>query len=84
MGQITFEERRGVFLTQQKARDQVLARLSAPPTKISAAANAPRDRARLILETVMIAALLGGSWLVYHTVAFHLPASAVETLLPRL
>ena len=84
MGRITSEERRGAFLAQQKTRDQVLARLSETPTAVTPAASARRQWVRQILETVMIASLLGGSWLVYHGGVFHLPASAVEALLPRL
>jgi len=36
------------------------------------------------LKTAMIVALLGGGWFAYHAVEFHVPASIVEALMPRL
>jgi hypothetical protein len=32
----------------------------------------------------MIVALVGGGWIAWQALAFHVPSSAVETWLPRL
>jgi hypothetical protein len=82
MGRLTSEERRRMFLAQQQARREMLARMSAPI--VSAEPRAPRYWLSRALKTAMIVALLGGGWFAYHAVEFHVPASVVETLLPRL
>ena len=82
MGRLTPEERRRMFLAQQQARGEMLARMSAPV--VSAEPRAPRYRLSQVLKTAMLIALLGGGWFAYRAVEFHVPASVVETLLPRL
>jgi len=82
MGRLTPQERRRVFLARQKASREMLARLSAA---IAPSEPCPsRHRLSQVLNPVMIVALLGGGWFAYHAVEFHLPASIVEALLPRL
>jgi hypothetical protein len=82
MGRLTPQERQRVFLVRQKASREMLARLSAPI--VPSQPCAPRARLSHVLKTVMIVALLGGGWFAYHAVEFHLPASIVEALMPRL
>jgi hypothetical protein len=82
MGRLTLEERRRVFLIQQQARCEALARMSTPAAAAEPSAP-PRSWLSQLAKTAMIVALLGGGWLVYHTVEFHAPASVVEALLPR-
>ena len=82
MGRLTLEERRRMFLAQQQARGEMLVRMSAPIA--SAEPRAPRYWLSQVLKTAMLIALLGGGWFAYHAVQFHVPASVVETLLPRL
>jgi hypothetical protein len=82
MGQLTLEERRRVFLVQQRARGETLARMSTPAAAAEPSAP-PRHWLSQLATTAMIVALLGGGWLAYHAVEFHAPASVVEALLPR-
>jgi hypothetical protein len=82
MGRLTPEERRRMFLAQQQVRREMLARMSAPIA--SAEVRAPRYWRSQVIKTAMIVALLGGGWFVYHAVEFHVPASVVEALMPRL
>ena len=82
MGRLTSEERRRMFLAQQQARGEMLARMSAPV--VSAEPRAPRYWLSQVIKTAMLVALLGGGWFAYHAVEFHVPASIVEALMPRL
>jgi len=82
MGRLTPEERRRVHVAQQQASRETLARISAPVA--ATAPRSPRYRLTQVVKTAMIAALLGGGWFAYHTIEFHVPASIVEGLLPRL
>ena len=82
MGRLTPAERRRMFLAQQQVRREMLARMSAPV--VSAEPRAPRYWLSQVLKTAMIVALLGGGWFAYHAVEFHVPASVVEALMPRL
>jgi hypothetical protein len=82
MGRLTLEERRRMFLAQQQARGEMLARMS--PPVVSAEPRVPRYGLSQVLKTAMIVALLGGGWFAYHAVEFHVPASVVEALMPRL
>jgi hypothetical protein len=59
----------------------MLPRISAPVAATEP--RSPRYRLARAIKTAMIAALLGGSWFPY-TIEFHVPASIVEALLPRL
>jgi hypothetical protein len=83
MNRLTAEERRRVRETQEKARQEILARLSAPIPDLD---ERPRDLRGLkrLLKTAMIVVLLGGGLIVYQSLDFHVPASIVEALLPRL
>ena len=82
MGRLTSEERRRMFLAQQQVRREMLARMSTPI--VSAEPRAPRYRLSQVLKTAMLIALLGGGWFAYRAVEFHMPASVVEALMPRL
>ncbi len=77
MGRLTPDERRRVFLAQQRAQEMMLARAraTAPP--------APRTRTGRILKTVAVVALLGVAAVAAHAIEFHPPASLVEAFLPR-
>jgi hypothetical protein len=77
MGRLTPDERRRVFLAQQRAQEQMLAsaRATAPP--------APRARAGRILKTAAVVALLGIVAVAAQVIEFHPPASLVEAFLPR-
>ena len=81
MGRLTPDERRRVHVGQQQASREMLARLSAP---VAATERSPRYRLARVVKTAMLAALLGGTLFAYHTIEFHVPASIVEALLPRL
>ena len=82
MVRLTPEERRRVYLAQQQASRELLARISAP--MVATEPRASRYRLSQVVKTAMLVALLGGGWFAYHTVEFHVPASIVEALLPRL
>jgi hypothetical protein len=84
MNRLTQEERRRVFLAQQKAREAMLARPAAGSAPRISAAHSDRAGLRRLLKTAMIVTLLGGGLLAYQALEFHLPASLVEALLPRL
>jgi hypothetical protein len=82
MGRLTPEERRRVYLARQQASREMLTRISAPVAATEP--RSPRYRLARVIKAAMIATLLGGSWFAYHTIEFHVPASIVEALLPRL
>lgn len=84
MNRLTQGERRRVFLAQQKAREAMLARLTAGPSPQMIGSPADHPGLRRLLKTAMIVTLLGGGFLAYQVLEFHLPASLVEALLPRL
>jgi hypothetical protein len=82
MGRLTREERRRVFLAQEKARRAMLRSMARPEST----PRAPRTQRRVLLwlvKTAMIATLLAAGWSAYRAVEFHAPESIVETLLPR-
>lgn len=83
MNRLTPQERRRVYLAQQRARQSMLARLNAPPTAPVDSGADERGRRRL-LKAVAIAAMLAGSFLASQTFEYHPPASLIEALLPRL
>lgn len=80
---LTEAERRRVYLTRQHAQQALLARVSEAPVETISPAASSRGTGRL-LKTAAIVVLLGGVLLVTRVVEFHLPASLVEALLPRL
>jgi|GEM_PF-1976430 len=80
---LTAEERRRMFEAQQKAREDMLARLSAPIPEMAQDA-APRPGVRRLIKTAMTLLLLGGGALAYQALDFHVPNSLMEALLPRL
>jgi hypothetical protein len=80
---LTADERRRMFETQQKAREDMLARLDAPIPGVNAEAEPGRALRRLI-KPATIVLLLGCGLLAYQTLDFHLPHSLLEALLPRL
>ncbi len=69
-------------MAQQRVRESMLARLSAP-TAPAAPIIDGRGHRRL-LAAVVVAAMLGGGVLAAQTFEFHPPASLVEAFLPRL
>jgi len=82
MGRLTPEERRRMFVAQQQARREMLTRLQSAP--IAAECRGPRRAQGRLFKTAVIVTLLGGGWFAYHAVEFHVPASVVEALPPRL
>lgn len=77
MGRLTPDERRRVFLAQQRAQEMMLASARATTTP------APRNRAGRILKTAAVVALLGIVAVAAQAIELHLPASLVEAFLPR-
>jgi len=82
MGQLTREERRRVFLAQEKSRSAML-RTRARPERAPRAPRAERRVLVWLVKTAMLATLLAAGWSAYRAVEFHTPESIVETLLPR-
>jgi hypothetical protein len=71
-----------MVLAQRQASAEMLRRRHGAPA--AADRGAPRrGRARLV-KTAVIVTLLGGGWFAYQAVEFHVPASLVEALLPRI
>lgn len=84
MGRLTPEERRRVFLTQERTRQAMLAGMSAAPAVGVDHGGAGRRRLQRLLKMAMILTLFTGGLVVYEFVEFHPPASLVDALLPRL
>jgi hypothetical protein len=82
MSGITSDERRRVFLAQQRAREAILARISAAPAADISHAGA-RRRLQWLLRAAMILTLVTGGVVAYELVELHPPTSLVEALLPR-
>lgn len=83
MNRLTQDERRRVRLAQEKARQEMLGRLNEPITNVHDN-RGDRSRLKRLLKTAMIVLALGGGLIAYETLDFHVPASIVEALLPRL
>jgi hypothetical protein len=80
MTRLTLEERRRVYLAQQRARKTMLAQRGVE-------ALAPRldqRRLRWLVVAAMVAALLGGGLFAAPTLEYHPLDSLVGALLPRL
>jgi len=60
----------------------MLTRLQSAP--IAAECRGPRRAQGRLFKTAVIVTLLGGGWFAYHAVEFHVLASVVEALPPRL
>jgi len=83
MNRLTVEERRRIYLTQQRTRETMLARL--PSETVEArAARLDQRRLRWIPVAAMIATLLGGGFFASPTLEFRALDSLVEALLPKL
>ena len=82
MSRVTSDERRQMFLAQQRARDAVLARMSAAPAAGTGHAGAGRRR-QWLLRAAMMLTLATGGVVTYSVVEFHPPTSLVEALMPR-
>ncbi len=82
MNWLTIEERRRIYLAQQRTRET----LRRPHSETVGAFAPPSDRGRLrwIAAAVMIAALLGGGLFASPTLEFRALDSLVEALLPTL
>jgi hypothetical protein len=83
MNRLTPEERRRVSVAQQRARATMLARLNAPLAVASGSGVDERGR-QLLFTAMVVGAMLAGIVLASQAVEFHLPASLIEALLPRL
>ena len=83
MNQLTLEERRRVYLAQQRARETMLARLRSETVE-ALAPRSDQGGLRWIAMAAMIAALLGGGLLASPTLEFHPLDSLMGALLPRL
>ncbi|MGH7388309.1 MAG: hypothetical protein ACREM3_02465 [Candidatus Rokuibacteriota bacterium] len=80
---LTADERRRMFETQQKAREDLITRLHAP-IPVAGPSAGPHHAIRRLIKPAMIVLLLGSGLLAYQTFDFHLPNSLMEALLPRL
>lgn len=83
MNQLTLEERRRVYLAQQRARETMLTRLHSETVE-ALAPRSDQGGLRWIAMAAMIAALLGGGLLASPTLEFHPLDSLMGALLPRL
>ncbi|PYN72139.1 MAG: hypothetical protein DMD96_35140 [Candidatus Rokuibacteriota bacterium] len=83
MGRLTSAERRRIFLTQERTRQTMLARMSVAPTADIDHGGPSRHRLRRLLRTVLILALFTGGLAFYEFVEFHPPASLMEAFLQR-
>ena len=83
MNQLTLEERRRVYLAQQRAGETMLARLHSETVE-ALAPRSDKGGLRWIEVAAMIAALLGGGLLASPTLEFHPLDSLMGALLPRL
>jgi hypothetical protein len=83
MNRLTLEERRRVYLAQQRARETMLARLHSETVE-ALAPRSDQGGLRWIAVAAMIAALLGGGLLASPTLEFHPLDSLMGALLPRL
>ena len=83
MGRLTSEERRRVFLAQERNCQTMLARMSVAPAVDIDHDGAGRLWRRRLLKTMLIVTLFTGGLAVDEFVEFHPPASLVEALLQR-
>ncbi len=84
MNRVPLDERRRLFVAQQRARDALREQLLRPaPADPFSPPAPPHSRVRLIVKAVTIAMLLGVGLVAFQAVTFHLPTSVVEALLPR-
>jgi len=84
MTRVPLEERRRLFLAQQRASLALEDQRLAPALSHSLSpAEASHDRMRLVVKAIVVAMLVGAGLVVFQTVTFNLPASLVEALLPR-
>ncbi len=84
MGRLTSEERRRIFLAKQQTAGAMLVRLRAAPSAAAPGDGASRRGRLRVLTAAMIVMLLGGGWAASQPVELCLPASIVETLMPRV
>lgn len=84
MNRLTREERRRVFLNQQRTQQAMLARLAQAPVGPTSQSGAELRGLQRLLKTLAVASLVGGAVLASRVVEFHPPASLIEALLPRL
>jgi hypothetical protein len=83
MNRLTVEERRRIYLAQQRTRETMPARRDTE-TVGAFAPSSDRGRLRWIAAAAMIAALLGGGLFASPTLEFRALDSLVEALLPKL
>jgi hypothetical protein len=84
MNRLTPEERRRIWLAQQRARETALTRLAVAPTTGMSVPQADHAVLRRLAKAAMIAALLAAGLLASQALEFNPPATLVEALLPRL
>lgn len=84
MTRVPLDERRRLFLARQRASLALEDQRRAPALSHPfSPAEASHDRMRLVVKAIVVAMLVGAGLVVFQTVTFNLPASVVETLLPR-
>jgi hypothetical protein len=82
MNRLTTEERRRTFLARHETRRHMLAQAAQP---IAAPKwSEPPSWLNQVLGTGLIVSLLGVGWIAWQALAFHVPSTVVEALLPRL
>jgi hypothetical protein len=84
MVRLTPEERRRVFLTQERTRQAMLARMSTARAVAIDPNRAGRRWLQRLVEMAIILTLFTGGVVVSEFVELHPPASLIEALLPRL
>jgi hypothetical protein len=81
MKPLSAHERRQIFLAQQAAARRMKDDLLAPP-RVAVAPGT--DRRTWLIATIAAGVLLGGGLLLGELVSFHVPASFLEVLWPRM
>lgn len=84
MTQLPAHERRRIFLAQQEASRQVHERLLAPAPIRDSRPEHARHRRTWLIATLAAGVILGGGLVLGDVVSFHVPASLVDAVWPRL
>jgi hypothetical protein len=85
MSRLTPEERRRIFLTQERTRRAMLARMSTASVMVVEPDRAGRRWLQRLVKMAMILTLFTGGLIVSEIVELHPPpTSLIEALLPRL
>lgn len=84
MSRLTQQERRRVWLAQQRASHRMLSPVAVPTADVMAPPRHDSRVVKTLVKTALLVALLGGGYIATQVLEFHPPASIVEALLPRL